>query len=62
MFLRTSRMREPGWQFSAGISGFGAVLTFIVLIIVVMTKTLDGAWIVIALLPVLPAALAMATL
>ena len=53
MFLRTTRMREPGWRFSAAISGFGALLTSIVLVIVVMTKTLDGAWIVIALLPVL---------
>jgi len=53
MFLRTTRMREPGWRFSAGISGFGALLTSIVLVIVVLTKTLDGAWIVIALLPVL---------
>ena len=53
MFLRTTRMREPGWQLSAAISGFGAVLTFIVLVIVMMTKTLDGAWIVIALIPVL---------
>ena len=53
MFLRTTRMREPGWRLSAGISGFGALLTSIVLVIVVMTKTLDGAWIVIALLPVL---------
>ena len=53
MFLRTTRMREPGWRLSAGISGFGALLTSIVLVIVVLTKTLDGAWIVIALLPVL---------
>jgi amino acid transporter len=53
MFLRTTRMREPGWRFSASISGFGALLTSIVLVIVVLTKTLDGAWIVIALLPVL---------
>ena len=53
MFLRTNRMRGPGWQFSAGISGFGALLTFLVLIIVVMTKTLDGAWIVIVLIPIL---------
>ena len=53
MFLRTTRMREPGWRFSAGISGFGALLTSIVLVIVVMTKTLDGAWIVIVLLPIL---------
>jgi len=53
MFLRTTRMREPGWRFSAGISGFGALLTSIVLVIVVLTKTLDGAWIVIVLLPIL---------
>ncbi len=53
MFLRTRRMKEPGWQASALISGFGALLTFLVLIIVVLTKTLDGAWIVIALIPVL---------
>jgi hypothetical protein len=38
---------------SAAISGFGALLTFLVLIIVVMTKTLDGAWIVLVLIPIL---------
>ena len=53
MFLRTTRMREAGWQTSAAVSGFGAVLTFLVLIIVVLTKTLDGAWIVIVLIPIL---------
>ena len=53
MFLRTTRLKERGWQASAAISGFGAVLTFLVLIVVVLTKTLDGAWIVIALIPVL---------
>ena len=53
MFLRTTRLKERGWQGSAAISGFGAVLTFLVLIVVVLTKTLDGAWIVLALIPVL---------
>jgi amino acid transporter len=53
MFLRTARMREAGWRFSAVTSGFGAILTFVVLIIVVLTKTLDGAWIVIVLIPIL---------
>jgi amino acid transporter len=53
MFLRTSRMRESGWLLSSAISGFGAVLTFLVLIIVVLTKTLDGAWIVITMIPIL---------
>jgi amino acid transporter len=53
MFLRTNRMREAGWRTSAAVSGFGALLTFLVLIIVVLTKTLDGAWIVIVLIPIL---------
>jgi amino acid transporter len=53
MFLRTKRLKEPGWQGSALISGFGGLLTFLVLIIVVLTKTLDGAWIVIVLIPIL---------
>jgi amino acid transporter len=53
MFLRTTRLKERGWQASAAVSGFGAVLTFLVLIVVILTKTLDGAWIVIALIPVL---------
>ena len=53
MFLRTTKLREPGWQVSSAVSGFGALLTFLVLIIVVLTKTIDGAWIVIVLIPIL---------
>ena len=34
-------------------AAFGALLTSVVLVIVTMTKTLDGAWIVIALIPIL---------
>ena len=53
MVLRTSRLKEPGWQLSAAISGFGALLTFVVLIVVTITKTLEGAWIVLVLIPIL---------
>jgi amino acid transporter len=53
MFLRTRRMREPGWHVSATISGVGAVVTFAVLIVVALTKGLDGAWIVVVLIPAL---------
>jgi len=53
MFLRARRMREPGWRVSAAISGVGAIVTFIVLLIVAVTKGLDGAWIVVALIPLL---------
>lgn len=53
MFLRARRLREPGWRTSAAISGVGAIVTFCVLIVVAMTKGLDGAWIVVVLIPFL---------
>lgn len=53
MFLRTTRVQEAGWQTSAAISAVGAVVTFIVLIVVAITKGLDGAWIVLVLIPFL---------
>ncbi len=53
MFLRARRMREAGWRTAATISGVGGVVTFCVLIIVAITKGLDGAWIVVVLIPFL---------
>jgi len=53
MVLRARRLKEPGWRISSLISGVGAVVTFIVLIIVAVTKGLEGAWIVLVLIPVL---------
>jgi hypothetical protein len=53
MFLRWRRMRPAGWQRNAAINGFGAVLTFVVLIIVAITKGPEGAWIVMLLIPAL---------
>src|SRR5262249_4019139 len=51
MVLHWRRIREPGWQTSAAINGFGAVVTGIVLVIVAVTKTFEGAWIVLLLIP-----------
>jgi amino acid transporter len=53
MFLRWRRLRPAGWRRSAAINGFGAVLTFVVLVIVALTKGPEGAWIVIVLIPVI---------
>ncbi len=53
MVLRWQRLRTPGWQVSAAINGFGAVTTFIVLVIVAITKSVQGAWITILLIPCL---------
>jgi amino acid transporter len=55
MVIHWRRTREPGWKTSAAINGFGAVVTGVVLIIVAVTKTLEGAWIVLLLIPLVVA-------
>jgi amino acid transporter len=50
--VRWRRTREPGWQKSAAINLFGATVTGIVLVVVVLTKFVSGAWIVITATPV----------
>jgi hypothetical protein len=55
MVIHWRRTRQAGWKTSALINGFGAVVTGIVLIIVAVTKTLEGAWIVLLLIPVIVA-------
>ena len=51
MVIHWRRTREAGWKTSAFINGFGAVVTGVVLVIVAVTKTLEGAWIVLLLIP-----------
>lgn len=51
MVARWWRRREPGWQRSIVFNGVGALATFVVLLIVATTKFLDGAWMVVVLLP-----------
>ncbi|MDQ3962445.1 MAG: APC family permease [Actinomycetota bacterium] len=55
--VRWKRTQEPGWRRSAAINGFGAVVTGVVLIVVVVTKFSRGAWIVIVAMPFLMAAM-----
>src|SRR5262249_53376021 len=53
MVIHWRHSREPGWGSSAAINGFGAIVTGIVLLIVAVTKTLEGAWIVLLLIPLI---------
>ena len=53
MVIHWRTARTPGWKTSAFINGFGAVVTGIVLVIVAVTKTLEGAWIVLLLIPII---------
>jgi amino acid transporter len=47
------RERTPGWRRRLAINAFGATLTAIVAVIVTGVKFIDGAWLVIVLIPVL---------
>jgi hypothetical protein len=51
MVVRWWRRREPGWQRSIVFNGVGALATFLVLLVVATTKFMDGAWMVVVLLP-----------
>jgi amino acid transporter len=53
MVLRWRKLKEPGWRRGMLISGFGAVVTAIVFFVIVSTKFIGGAWIVVAALPIL---------
>lgn len=51
MVAHWRRLRGPRWKTSAGINGFGALVTGIVLIVVAVTKAHEGAWIILVLIP-----------
>jgi amino acid transporter len=53
MVQRWRRLRSPGWLRSAAINTLGATVTGTVLVVIATTKFLEGAWAVIALIPVL---------
>lgn len=53
MVMHWRKFREPGWQTSAAISGVGALVTGVVLLVVAATKAHEGAWIIMLLMPIL---------
>lgn len=44
---------DPKWRFKMFVNGFGAVCTFIVMIVFAVTKFREGAWIVLIVIPLL---------
>ena len=53
MFVRWLRLKTEGWRWKAAINGLGAVMTFVTVIIIGVTKFMMGAWIVILLIPLI---------
>ncbi len=47
------REKTPGWQARALMNGIGALVTFVVLMIIAATKFLLGAWVVVIAVPLL---------
>src|SRR3989442_198487 len=55
MVRRWLRLREKGWQWRVWINGVGAVVTGVVLLTLAVTKFVEGAWIVVVVIPILVA-------
>jgi len=55
MVVHWRALGGPRWRSSASINGLGALATAVVLVIVTITKAHEGAWIIVALIPVLVA-------
>jgi amino acid permease-like protein len=53
MVKRWLHHKEPGWPRGAAINGFGALCTTVVLMVFATTKFIDGAWVVVLLIPLL---------
>ncbi|MFZ1059667.1 MAG: APC family permease [Candidatus Rokuibacteriota bacterium] len=45
--------RESGWRWRAVVNGLGAVTTGVVMLVIAATKFVHGAWLVVALIPLL---------
>lgn len=53
ILMRWFRMKPSGWKYKAFINGLGALITFVTVIIIAVTKFLSGAWIVLIIVPLL---------
>jgi amino acid transporter len=51
MVVHWRRLGGPRWRSSAAVNGLGALVTGIVLLVVATTKAVEGAWIIMVLIP-----------
>lgn len=53
MVRHHQKEREPRWKFNAWLNGFGSVTTFVILLVVAITKFKSGAWVPIVVIPII---------
>ncbi len=51
--LETKIFYDPHWRIKLAVSGVGAVITFVVMIVFIITKFTSGAWFIVLLIPTL---------
>jgi amino acid transporter len=47
------RLREPGWRWGLFLNGTGALLSLIIVLIIARYKFVEGAWIIVLLVPIM---------
>jgi hypothetical protein len=53
MVVRGWRLRQPGWWKGSLVSSTGALISFVVLIVIAVTRFMEGAWAVLLLIPLM---------
>jgi len=53
MFVKWLKMKAKGWQYKSLINGFGALITFVASIVVLVMKFTEGAWILAVVIPLI---------
>ena len=53
MVRRWLRLKEKGWRWRAAVNGIGATATGIVMLTLTVTKFIEGAWLVVVIVPLL---------
>lgn len=53
MFVKWIRQKGDNWILKASINGFGAFVTFLIVIVIAITKFTQGTWIVVIVIPLL---------
>ena len=53
MFMHWYRRRDAGWKYKAAINAAGTIICAVVCIVIAVTKFMQGAWVVVILIPVL---------
>ncbi len=51
MVRHHQKEREPRWKFNAVLNGVGAMTTFVILLVIAVTKFSEGAWVPIVVIP-----------